>query len=164
MAFLPVVGAVVSAVGTAVSAIGAGNAANYQAQVANNNAQIAQNNAKYATAAGQQKAEEESLKQSQALGAIKARTAANNVDVNTGSAVDVQASQRETGELDAETVLNNAELQAYGYRSQATSFEAQAGLDEMQASEAPVAGLFNTVGNLASKASSVGGAFNFGVS
>ena len=40
---------------------------------------------------------------------VKTAQAANNVDVNIGSAVNVQASERETNVLNTETVLNNAE-------------------------------------------------------
>ena len=40
---------------------------------------------------------------------VKTAQAANNVDVNIGSAVNVQASERETNVLNTDTVLNNAE-------------------------------------------------------
>ena len=49
------------------------------------------------------------------LPTVKPKTAqaANNIDVNTGSAVDVRASEREADVLDTATVLSNAELEAY---------------------------------------------------
>lgn len=159
MAFLPalgIAGAAISAGGTILGGIASGNAASYQATVARNNAVIANQNAAYATAAGQQQAEQQGLKGAAAVGRIKASQAANGVDVNTGSAVDVQKSQAEESQLDTETVLNNAELQAYGYRSQATNFTAQAGLEQTQAEEAPIGAGLAAGGGLLSSASSVG--------
>jgi len=153
---LGVAGAGVSAVGTVLGGIAAGNAASYQAQVARNNAIIAGNNATYAEQAGAAKAEAEGRKNAAVAGAIKSKQAANGIDVNTGSSVDVQTSQRETGELDAETVLNNAELQAYGYRTQQTGFESQAKLDEAQAAFAPIGAGLGAAGGLAANVSSIG--------
>lgn len=69
--------------------------------------------------------------------------------MNSGSAVDVEESQRETSNLDAETVLNNGELQAYGYTTQSTNDTAQAGQDQLQ-------GDYGAVGSLLSNASSLG--------
>jgi hypothetical protein len=53
-------------------------------------------------------------------------------------------------------VLNNAQLQAYGYRSQATSYQAQAGLDTATAEQAPIGAGLGAAGNLLSSASSIG--------
>jgi hypothetical protein len=68
----------------------------------------------------------------------------------------VQESERETNKLDTETVLNNAELQAYGYRSNATSFNAQAGLDEAEAEQAPIGADIGAAGGFLGSASSLG--------
>jgi hypothetical protein len=43
-------------------------------------------------------------------------------------------------------VLNNAELQAYGYRTQGTAFTETAGLETMEANEAPIAAGLATAG------------------
>jgi hypothetical protein len=66
--------------------------------------------------------------------------------VNTGSAVRVQQGARQAGKLNTETALNNAELAAYGYRSQGTAFTEQAGLEQMEANEAPIAAAAATEG------------------
>ena len=149
-------GAGISAIGTVEQGQATANAANYSAQVARNNAVIANQNADYAIAAGQQKAATESMKNAATMGKIKTAQAASGIDVNTGSAAKVQAGAREIGALDTATVLNNAELQAYGYRSQATSFKAQAGLDTLQAEQAPLGADIAAAGGLLSGASSVG--------
>jgi hypothetical protein len=138
------------------SASAQSKAANYSAQVAANNAKIANQNAEYATQAGQAKATSESLQSRAAMGAALSGAAANNLDVNTGSPAAVQQSERQVGELGTETTVNNAALQAYGYRSQSTSFTAQSSLDTSQAQSAITAGEFGAGGDLLSGASSVG--------
>lgn len=162
MAFAPlalaagVIGAGVSAVGAVEQGQATANAANYQAQVAANNATIAQQNAAYATAAGIEQAGATSLKGAANLGRVKTSQAANNVDVNSGSALNVQTSAREQEKLDTETVLNNAELQAYGYRAQATGFTAQSGLEQLTAAQAPIGADIGAAGSLLSNASGLG--------
>ena len=163
MAFLPIIAGIAGIAGAGISAYGAlyqgaatKEAASYQAAVAANNQIIANQNAQYAIQAGQQQAEAVSLKGAAQIAKVKAGLAANNIDVNTGSAKNVEVSQAETSQLDTETVLNNAELQAYGYRSQATNFTAQAGLEQTQAEEAPIGAGLAAGGGLLSSASSVG--------
>jgi hypothetical protein len=153
-------GAGATAYGQVYSGMATGDAASYQAEVARNNSLIAQQNAKYASEAGQAQAAATSLKGAAKAGKIKTAQAANNVDVNTGSAVDVRASEREAGVLDTATVLSNAELEAYGYRSKATGYTAESGLPTTQAGEAPIGAGIGATGSLLSGASAVG--FKFG--
>jgi hypothetical protein len=163
MAFMAAAAPVLGLVGAATSAIGTiecgqatANAASYQAQVAQNNAIIAEQNAAYASEAGLASAAATSMKGAAASGKVKATQAASGIDVNTGSAINVQASERETNVLNTETVLNNAELQAYGYRARATSEQAQAGLEKEEAEQATVGADIGATGNLLSSASSIG--------
>ena len=149
-------GAGISAVSSVTSGIANSNAAQYQASVARNNATIAQQNAVRAEQAGAAQAENESRKGASKLAKIKVAQAASGVDVNTGSAVDVQAGQRETDQLDAETVMQNAQLHAYGYRTQASNFQSEAQLDEMKGEQAKTAGYLGAAGGLLSSASSIG--------
>jgi hypothetical protein len=132
--------------GQAFQATAAGEAAAYQAQVARNNAVIAGYNATEAEQAGENQAYVTSQQAAAQGGRIKASQAANNIDVNTGSAVKVQQGARQAGQLNTETVLNNAELQAYGYRAQGTAYTEQAGLEQMEANEAPIAAGLATAG------------------
>ncbi len=153
---LGAIGGVVSAGGAVLGGIAQGNAASYQAQVAQNNAQIAQQNATYAEQAGAAKQQQAGLQSAEQVGAVKTALAANNVDVNSGSALDAQTGEREKGAMSQETIANNAALQAYGYRSQATGFEAQAGFDQATAAEAPIGAAIGATGSLFSNASSLG--------
>lgn len=130
--------------------------ANYQAQVAANNATIARQNAAYASAAGSEQATEESLKGAAVGGRIKASQAANGIDVNSGSAVDVQVSQREASKLDTLNVENNALLQAYGYKVQASNFDAEAKLDKSESQDAWIEGLAGGAGGFLGNSNSLG--------
>lgn len=155
-AALGLIGAGVSAIGSVASGVAQGDAASYNAQVANNNAIIARQNATYAEQAGNAKVEQAGIRASEQMGGVKTALAANNVDVNTGSAVDVETGTREEGALNQFTIANNAELQAYGYRAQATGFESEAGLDEAQAEYDPIAGAVGGFGSLLSNTSAIG--------
>ena len=160
MAFLPVlgvIGALASAGGAVMGGIAQANNARYQAEVAKNNALTASQNAAYAAHAGQAKAMTEGLKNANQQAMVKASLAANGVDVNSGSAVDVETSEREKGALDQETIINNSQLQVYGYRTQETNFLEQEQADQAQASEAVPGAAIGAVGSLLSNASSFGG-------
>jgi hypothetical protein len=132
--------------GQAFQATAAGEAAAYQAQVATNNAIIAGYNASEAEQGGQTQAFVTGQQAAATGGHIKAAQAANGIDVNTGSAVKVQQGARQAGVLNQETVLSNAELQAYGYRTQQTAYTETAGLETMEANEAPIAAGLATAG------------------
>jgi hypothetical protein len=150
------IGAGVSAVGALSSSSAQSKASNYQAQVAKNNAQVASQNAETATQAGQAEATTQSLKNRAALGAATSGIAANGVDVTTGSAAQSRESQREEGQLDTMTTVNNSALQAYGYRTQSVSDLGQASLDTATGANAAAAGGTQAAGDLLSGASSVG--------
>lgn len=151
-----VIGAGVSTAGALEGGAATANAASYRAQVARNNEQIAIQNATYAEQAGQAKATVQGQKGAQVAGKLKAGQGASGVDVNSGSNVAVRAAQREASKLDTETVLNNSELEAYGYRTRATSEEAQAGLEDLTAKQAPIGAEIGAAGSLLSSASSLG--------
>jgi hypothetical protein len=149
---LGTIGAIASAGGGLFNGIAASQAASYQSTVARNNAQIANANATRAIAGGQQQAQNQSLQNAAAFGAIKTGLAASNIDVNTGSAVDLQASQRAKGQLDASTTLYNSMVQAYGYRTTAVSDTAEAQLDTATAQNAPIGAALASFGGLAGNA------------
>lgn len=150
------VGAGVTAGGTIAGGQATSNASNYAAQVAANNKVIADQNAEYSIQAGEAQAAATSMKGAATSGKIKAVQAASGLDVNTGSAVDVQTSAREQEKLDTETVMNNAELQAYGYRSQGIGFQAQSELDKLTGKQAKTGSYISAAGGLLSSASGIG--------
>ena len=126
----------------------------YQAAVAMNNAAIANQMADREGFAGEVASGLESMRGGARVGDEKAAMAANGVDVNSGSAVDVAVSQRMQSKLSADTTMNNALLKAYGYLVQAQSDMAQAQLDVMGANNKRSAGRISAFGDLLSGASS----------
>jgi hypothetical protein len=128
----------------------------YQAMVAQQNAAIANQMGDRETYAGEVSSGMESMRGGARLGDTKAAQAANGLDVNSGSAVDVQASQRMMEKLNADTTMNNALLKAYGYRVQSQSDQAQAQLDVMGAGNARKAGRIKAWGDLLTGAASFG--------
>ncbi len=150
------VGAGISAGGSILGGLATANAASYQAQVARNNAQIAQQNAVYSLEAGNAKSQLAGLQGAEQVGEVKTAEAANNVDVNTGSALDTQVGERQKSALSQYTIANNAQLQAYGYRAAATGFQSQAALDEATAAEAPLGADIGAAGTLLENASAIG--------
>lgn len=140
--------AAVSAAGAISGGIAQGNAANYQGQVAANNATIARQNATYSAGAAAATTERAGLKARAQDAGVRSGIAANGLDVNSGSAADVQTSQRELGALDTGTVANNGALQVYGYQTQATGYQAQSTLDKQEAGADVAGGFMKAAGTL----------------
>ncbi len=163
MAFVAAAAPVLGLLGAGVSAASAieggyaqKNAYAYQAQVAKNNSVIANQNAVYAAEAGNTQATQTSLKDTEKQARIKGALAANGVDVNSGSAVNVEQSAREEGKLDTEMTEANAQAQMYGYRVQQTGFEAQQALDTAASQNAVPGAILGSTGGLLSSASAIG--------
>lgn len=135
-----VAGAGISAIGAIQQGQATAAADRYQAQVAANNAQIAQQNAAMATQKGEIQAQQQGLKNRAQMGAIVSGMAANDVDVNTGSAAKVRSSADLTGLSDVQQIRQNAAIENYGYRSQSTSYQAESALETAGASNASTAG------------------------
>jgi hypothetical protein len=62
--------------------------------------------------------------------------AASGVDINSGSAADVQANTATIGALDEATIRNNAAREAFGYTTQATDYLTRARFARTAASNA----------------------------
>ena len=127
----------------------------YQAQVAANNATIANQNATTALQAGQAAEAAQRMKTAGLIGSQRAGLAANGVQLNSGSALDVQSDAASLGELDALTIRSNAARTAAGYEAQAGNSTAQSQLDQAQAGWADTTGTLNSAVAGLSSASSV---------
>ena len=136
-------GAAASTIGSIQQGQSAANSAKYNSEIAANNETIANQNANYASAVGEQQAANQEQKNRSKLGAVIANQAASGIDVNSGSATDVQQSTAEVGQLDAMTIRANAAKQAYGYKVDAASSAAQSQLDKYQAKNDSTAGYVN---------------------
>ena len=125
--------------------------AEYQADMANYNAKVAEGNAKMAEQEGKdakKAAYEQSLENrqqaAQIVGSQRAKQAASGVQVDTGSALDLNLDTVEKGELDAFNIAQAGEAQAYNknveawnYRNQASGLESQADMYTKRARQAP---------------------------
>ena len=94
-------------------------AADSQAELHDYNAAIAELQAEDAIERGEEAANQFRQRVRVMIGSQRAGLAAQGVDVNYGSAVDVQADAEFLGELDALTLRTNAAREAWGYKVQA---------------------------------------------
>jgi hypothetical protein len=130
----------------------------YQSSMAWQNAAIAKQNQKYALDIGEQQAERQGIAGAAQAGQIKAGQAASGVDVNTGSAKEVQTSQHLVSQMDLNTIREKAAKTAYDFSVQATNYENQAKGYSKAASNAKTEGVLGavssfigTVGSVSSK-------------
>lgn len=139
-------GAVAQGVGGVIGAFGAlqegqaeAGADRYNASVGMQNALIAERNASIASQSGEARYGIEGMKGRAQLGSIRAQQGASGINVNSGSAVDVQTSAADISRVNALTLRSNAMREAYGYQTRAVSERAEAKLDRYKARNAIVA-------------------------
>lgn len=70
--------------------------------------------------------DQQRLQTKAAIGTQRAGFAANGVDVNSGSAANIQDDTAQLGEFDALTIRNNAAREAWGYRTQSQTYQTSA--------------------------------------
>lgn len=95
------------------------------------------------------------MKAAQRNAQVKAGLAANGVDVNSGSAVDVEQSSRELGALDQATTAQRGAEQVYGYETQGTGYQAQSQLDNAEAPYDYAGGVLKGAGSILSAAPNI---------
>lgn len=100
--------------------------ARYDAAVAQNNAKVADNQANTELQIGNIEEEQQRRKVRQMLGAQRVALAANNVELSSGSALDLQTETAGFGEEDALTIRANAARRAWGYQVDAGNSRAAA--------------------------------------
>lgn len=127
----------------------------YKAQVARNNAIIAERNAAAAVDSGGVAGQTNDLKTKNLLGQQLVTQAANGLDVNSGSNLEVRQSAADLGRLDTMTILNNAAKQSAGFKAQGVNFESEAKLSNASAEYAQDAGDINVMSSLLGAAGSV---------
>ncbi|KIQ60177.1 hypothetical protein RL74_06700 [Pseudomonas fluorescens] len=116
MALIPVA---ISLVGGMMGAQNARQEGAYSAGMLNRNAALKEQAAQESIFAGDTSADWQRVRTGQAVGTQRSVQAANGIDVNSGSAAQLQDDTAMIGELDALTIQNNAAREAYGYRIQA---------------------------------------------
>lgn len=116
MALIPVA---IGLVGSMMQAKGQTENADFQSGMMQQNAGFKLRTADETINAGNTSADWQRVRAKQAVGTQRSVQAANGIDVNSGSAAQLQDDTAMLGELDALTIQNNAAREAYGYRIQA---------------------------------------------
>lgn len=146
---LALIGTAVSAIGQMAAASAQAKAANYQAQIANMNAQIQEENAKSRLDASAREEQQHRLKVAMLRGNQRAAMAANNVDLASGSPLEVLVDTAYAGEMDALSIRKKGADEAYNYRVEAANLRAQSQLYRMEAKSARTGGMLSALGTLA---------------
>lgn len=137
---------------------------NYKAQVAKINADINRQNAAWALTKGEKEATQYGMKAAQQRGAIRTAQGASGLDVNSGSAKEVQRSQEAIKNMDMSTIRENAAKVAYDYETKAYMDENQSTLDIMSGKNAKSAGNLKAIGSIIGSVSSVSSKWQHGSS
>ena len=161
---LSIIGTIVSTVGAIGQAQAQQNSLEYQAQVARNNAQIAADNARDATLRGRTAVKDQKIKGRQALGTVRAVTAAQGLVLDTSQTTpdDTYWDMMAAAETDISRIRHNATLETRRSLVEKTSFEASAlNLDNEASSISPgLAGFTTFIGGMSGIAKQA----NWGVS
>jgi hypothetical protein len=150
------IGGVVSAGGAIMQGQAQAKQAKYQSAVERNNAQIAGWQAEDATQRGKIEEQRQRLQTARLHGAQRAGMAANGVEIDSGSPLDVLMDTAQLGELDALTIRSNAEREVYGLRTQQGNLMAQSGLTTMAGRNAQQASYISAGSTLLSTAATAG--------
>lgn len=142
-------------VGSVISAHGQKAEAEYQAKLAEQNAGLASMAAMDATQRGSVEANKARTAGSTILGRQRVGLAASDVDIQSGSALNLQTSTSASAELDAQTVRNNAAREAWGYKVQGAQLMAQAAATRQRGKYAEIATLLGGAGSALSQASTL---------
>jgi hypothetical protein len=134
------IGALSSAYGAYSKSSGDQAAYQYQAQVADNNATMANWQAQDALKRGVSAVNNSQIKTSQLQGTQRASLAARGIDLSQGSALDILSDTSFMGQIDANTLKDNAAKEAWAYNTQASNASANAELLRMRAGNINPAG------------------------
>lgn len=135
--------------------VAANQAGKYQAKVANMNAAQADRNAQNALIAGNEKESRLKMQVGRTIASQRAAEAANGVDVDIGSAVDIANSSQLEGAADAATLHWQAMQEAFGYSQEAWSDRANAKMAKAEGRNKLIGSVFSASGSLLSGASSL---------
>lgn len=127
----------------------------YDAQVSEQNAVLAEYQADDAIRQGGIDEQAVRMRTAATKSSQRAAMAANGVDLNEGSAADVQTTTDYVGELDANTVRDNALRTAWGYRTQGLNYKdsshlLRSGARQISAGRAAATSLLGSAGQVAS--------------
>ena len=117
---------VIGAAGTLMQGMAANSAAKAQAAAANQNARIAEAQAHDAIERGGQEELRLRRQMAQLQGTQRSALAASGMDIDSGSALDVQDASMREGEQDAVAIRFNAAREGWGHQVQAANYRNEA--------------------------------------
>lgn len=145
------IGIALTVASTAMAAKSASDQGKYQQKIANNNAIAAEYQAEGAIEKGDLEAKQARLRAGQEQGSARTALAANGLDVDFGSGVDLQGDILAAGEQDAQMSKHNAELSAWGFRNQASNSRAQGSLAKSSGNNQAASSLLTGASSVAGK-------------
>lgn len=138
-------------VGGFMQAMGASQSADSQAAMYNYQANLAKINQELSLQQGAAEAQQYGQKARQQMGQLKAAQGASGIDVNSGSALAVQAGQRSAAEIDNAQIRSNAARTAYNYGTQAEAYSTAASNVESAKGLNIASSILGTVSSVSSK-------------
>lgn len=126
----------------------------FQSSVFESNARMADAQAEDAIFRGDQDAARQRENVKKLIGAQRASEGAQGIEVNSGSALDVQADTAGQGAVDELTIKNNAWREAFGYRVQANDLRTQSQFTKLSAANKSRNTILTAGMNIASDAAS----------
>jgi hypothetical protein len=151
-----------AAVGTAASiyaseksAAAQQQTADYNAQVAKNNAVLAGKNSLTATEQADAQVQKEYTISTQQQGAARVAMAANGIQLNSGSALQVQGDLARVGQKNVQGAQYGGDVNSVGYLNQELNDQSQSGLAIASGQQDAQAGNISAVGDFISGASGV---------
>ena len=152
---LAISAAVVGSAGQVMAGIGQGQQDRYQASIADKNAQIANGQAQDSILNTNLEAQRLRRDQAQTAGQQQAAMAANGVDLNFGSAVDIQKDTAARGAEDAAQLYKGDNSRTQGFEINAFNYRSQAAADRAKAKGAVMNGIFGGVSTALGAASQI---------
>jgi hypothetical protein len=154
---LAVASTVVATVGSVTSGIGEAQQYRYQAQIADQNARLANDQARDSIENTNLEARRRYREIAQTKGAQTAAMAANGLDLNFGSPVDIQKDTAMIGAEDVGQIYKGGNERTRGFDINAFNYRSQASANRAQASGALMKGIFGGVSTALGGASQVAG-------
>ena len=158
-AALPIIAgaaAIVGATGQVVGGINANNQAKYEASVYRANASLDRKAAQDALERGQVEERRQYVKNAQLQGAQRAALAANGIQTDFGSAMDIQNDAKRIGLEDANTIRQNATREMMGYEISAFNNDAGSTGAKARGKSALIGSVFDAGSTLLGGAKQVG--------
>lgn len=134
--------------GGAMNATSQYQAGKAQSQIAGYNARVAEAQAVDAIERGELEESRQRSSTQQLIGSQRARLAAQGIEIDSGSALEVQEDTAALGEMDALMIRNNAAREAWGYRTQAADYRNQGTIAKAQGTSQAIGTILGTAGNV----------------